>query len=115
VRDHAAPTWVATAAELGSTVDGRVDLRRLGAALYDRGCRRVLLEGGPTLAGAFLREGLVDEIVAYVAPKLLGAGPSALGDIGVDTITHAVDLELVDLARIGPDVRITATTRAKGA
>jgi diaminohydroxyphosphoribosylaminopyrimidine deaminase/5-amino-6-(5-phosphoribosylamino)uracil reductase len=115
VRDGSAPTWVATAAEVGSTVDDRVDLRRLGAALYQRGCRRVLLEGGPTLAGAYLREGLVDEVVAYLAPKLLGAGPAALAGAGIATIADAVDLELVDVARIGPDLRITATTRVKGA
>lgn len=113
VRDGAGPTWVASAAEVGSTVDGRVDLRRLGAALYERGCRRVLLEGGPTLAAAFLGEGLVDEVVAYVAPKLLGSGQSVLGDAGVRTIADSVDLELVHLTRIGPDLRVTA--RPKGA
>ena len=48
-------------------------------ALYDRGVRHVLLEGGPTLAGAFVEAGCVDEVVAYLAPKLLGAGPDALG------------------------------------
>ena len=47
------------------------------AELFDRGVRRVLLEGGPTLAAAFLRAGLVDEVVVYLAPKLLGAGPAA--------------------------------------
>ena len=51
-------------------------------ALYDRGVRHVLLEGGPTLAGAFVEARCVDEVVAYLAPKLLGAGPAALGDAG---------------------------------
>ena len=46
----------------------------------------VWLEGGPTLAAAFLRAGLVDEVVAYLAPALLGSGPAAVGDLG---ITHA--------------------------
>src|SRR5262249_9654773 len=78
VRDGAARTWMAPAAEVGADANGKVDLRRLGVGLFDRGCRRVLLEGGPTLAGAFLREGLVDEVVGYIAPKLLGAGPPAL-------------------------------------
>ena len=45
------------------------------AALYDRDRQHVFLEGGPTLAAAFLAAGLVDEVVAYVAPMLLGAGP----------------------------------------
>ena len=45
-------------------------------ALYDRGVRHVLLEGGPTLAGAFVEAHCVDEVVAYLAPTLLGAGPA---------------------------------------
>jgi diaminohydroxyphosphoribosylaminopyrimidine deaminase/5-amino-6-(5-phosphoribosylamino)uracil reductase len=108
VRDGAARTWVATVKELGAGADGRVDLRALGPALYERGCRRVLLEGGPTLAGAYLREGLVDEVVGYVAPKLLGAGKPALATAGIVTIAEAIDLELIDVKQVGPDLRITA-------
>lgn len=77
-------------------------------ALFDRGVRHVLLEGGPTLAGAFLEAGLIDEVVAYLAPKLLGAGPSVLQDAGIRTISEVVSLEVVDLVRLGDDVRITA-------
>jgi diaminohydroxyphosphoribosylaminopyrimidine deaminase/5-amino-6-(5-phosphoribosylamino)uracil reductase len=108
VRDDAARTFIATAAELGASPDGRVDLRRLGAALYERGCRRVLLEGGPTLAGAYLRDALVDEVIGYIAPKLLGAGPSALAAAGIGTIAEAIDLDLTDVRRVGPDLRIDA-------
>src|SRR5258705_5007575 len=113
VRDGAARTWIAAAAEVGVGVDGRVDLRKLGASLYERGCRRVLLEGGPTLAGAYLREGLVDEVVGYVAPKLLGAGPAALATAGIVTIAEAIDLELIDVRRVGPDLRITALPKGR--
>jgi diaminohydroxyphosphoribosylaminopyrimidine deaminase/5-amino-6-(5-phosphoribosylamino)uracil reductase len=108
VRDDAAPTWIATTADAGATGDGRVDLDEMLALLYERGVRSALLEGGPTLASAFLRAGLIDEIVGYVAPKLLGAGTAALGDAGITTIGDAVDLRLIDVARIGPDVRLTA-------
>jgi diaminohydroxyphosphoribosylaminopyrimidine deaminase/5-amino-6-(5-phosphoribosylamino)uracil reductase len=111
VRDSAAPTWVATALELGAAADGRVDLVALMAALDKRGVRGALLEGGPTLAGAFLAAGLVDEVVGYVAPKLLGAGPAALGDAGVTGIGGAVGLDLVDITRLGPDLRLTAVPR----
>ena len=113
VRDGAARTWVATAAEVGVGIDGRVDLRKLGSSLYERGCRRVLLEGGPTLAGAYLRDGLVDEVVGYVAPKLLGAGPAALATAGIVTIAEAIDLELIDVRRVGPDLRITALPKGR--
>ncbi|MFI5487217.1 bifunctional diaminohydroxyphosphoribosylaminopyrimidine deaminase/5-amino-6-(5-phosphoribosylamino)uracil reductase RibD [Micromonospora echinaurantiaca] len=113
VRDGAARTWIATADEVGAGPDGRVDLPALLAALHGRGIRAVLLEGGPQLAGAFLAAGLVDKIVGYVAPRLLGAGPAALVDAGVTTIAEAIDLELTDVTQIGPDLRITALPRKR--
>jgi diaminohydroxyphosphoribosylaminopyrimidine deaminase/5-amino-6-(5-phosphoribosylamino)uracil reductase len=111
VRDSAAPTWVATAAEVGAGPDGRVDLVALLAALYQRGVRAALLEGGPTLAGAFLAAGLIDKVVGYLAPKLLGAGPAALADAGIRTISEVVDLEFTDITPVGPDLRVTAFPR----
>jgi diaminohydroxyphosphoribosylaminopyrimidine deaminase/5-amino-6-(5-phosphoribosylamino)uracil reductase len=83
------------------------------AGLFARGVRSALLEGGPTLAGAFLAAGLVDQVVGYVAPKLLGAGAAVLRDAGVTTIGEAIDLDLSDVTRIGPDLRFTATLRQK--
>jgi diaminohydroxyphosphoribosylaminopyrimidine deaminase/5-amino-6-(5-phosphoribosylamino)uracil reductase len=113
VRDGAARTWVATAAEVGAGPDGRVDLPALLAALHGRGVRAVLLEGGPRLAGAFLAAGLVDRVVGYLAPRLLGAGPTALLDAGVGTIADAIDLEITDVTQVGPDLRITALPRKR--
>ncbi|MEV6489865.1 dihydrofolate reductase family protein, partial [Actinoplanes sp. NPDC051633] len=113
VRDALAPTWIATAAELGTGPDGRVDLSALLVALFARGVRSALLEGGPTLAGAFLAAGLVDQVVGYVAPKLLGDGLAVLRDAGVTTIGEAIDLDLTDVTRIGPDLRFVATLRQK--
>ncbi|WP_067502437.1 bifunctional diaminohydroxyphosphoribosylaminopyrimidine deaminase/5-amino-6-(5-phosphoribosylamino)uracil reductase RibD [Actinoplanes sp. TFC3] len=114
VRDSAAETWVATAAALGAGPDGRVDLTALLAELYSRGVRAALLEGGPVLAGGFLAAGLIDRVVGYVAPKLLGAGRTALVDAGVTTIAEAIELDLDEVTQIGPDVRFTATLREKG-
>ncbi|MFY1575676.1 bifunctional diaminohydroxyphosphoribosylaminopyrimidine deaminase/5-amino-6-(5-phosphoribosylamino)uracil reductase RibD [Verrucosispora sp. WMMD703] len=113
VRDGAARTWVATAEEVGTAPDGGVDLPALLAALHTRGVRAVLLEGGPRLAGAFLAAGLVDRVVGYLAPRLLGAGPAALVDAGVTTIAEAIDLELTDVTQVGPDLRITALPRKR--
>lgn len=111
VRDDAAPTWIATAADLGSSEGGGVDLGALLTELYRRGVRGALLEGGPTLAGAFLRGAYVDEVVGYLAPKLLGAGPTALRGIGVTTIGDALDLDIRDVTRIGPDLRVVAVPK----
>jgi diaminohydroxyphosphoribosylaminopyrimidine deaminase/5-amino-6-(5-phosphoribosylamino)uracil reductase len=113
VRDGATTTWVATAAEVGAAPDGRVDLPALLTVLYRRGVRSALLEGGPTLAGAFLAAGLVDKVIGYVAPRLLGAGPAALADAGVRTISEVIDLEFVDITQVGPDLRITALPRKR--
>ncbi len=110
--DDTGPVWVATAAEVGSTPDDRVDLAKLLTELYARGSRSVLLEGGPTLAGAFLAGGFVDRVVAYVAPALLGAGPAALSGTGITTVDGALRLEVADVARIGTDLRISGTPTA---
>ena len=66
----------------------------------------VLLEGGPALAGSFVRAGLVDRVVAYLAPALLGSGPAALGDAGVGTISDVHRLQVDDVALTGEYVRL---------
>lgn len=82
------------------------DPREVLVALAERHVRTVLLEGGPTLGGAFWSAGCVDELLVYVAPVLLGAGPAGVPDLGVGTLADAPRLRLVDLARVGPDVRL---------
>lgn len=82
------------------------DPREVLAALAERHVRTVLLEGGPTLGGAFWSAGCVDELLLYVSPVLLGAGPTGVPDLGVGTLVDAPRLRLVDLARVGPDVRM---------
>ena len=80
------------------------------AALFGREIRHVWLEGGPTLAAAFLRAGLVDEVVTYLAPALLGSGPAAVGDLGIPSIDRTLRLTVRDVRTLGPDLRIRATT-----
>ncbi|MFL6061196.1 MAG: bifunctional diaminohydroxyphosphoribosylaminopyrimidine deaminase/5-amino-6-(5-phosphoribosylamino)uracil reductase RibD [Marmoricola sp.] len=75
--------------------------------LHEAGVQHVFLEGGPTVAAAFLAAGLVDEVVAYVAPKLLGSGRSAVADLGIESITGALEIEVEDVVVLGHDVRIT--------
>jgi diaminohydroxyphosphoribosylaminopyrimidine deaminase / 5-amino-6-(5-phosphoribosylamino)uracil reductase len=93
------------------THDPRAALEELFA--LDR--QHVFLEGGPTLAAAFLEAGLVDEIVAYVAPMLLGAGQQAVADLGITTIAGALRPEVADVTVLDgldgeqPNVRLTLT------
>jgi diaminohydroxyphosphoribosylaminopyrimidine deaminase/5-amino-6-(5-phosphoribosylamino)uracil reductase len=77
-------------------------------ALFDKGIRHVLLEGGPVLAGSFLADECIDEVVAYLAPTLLGAGPTALGDAGIYTITDALSLQIQSVEQLGNDLKIVA-------
>ncbi|BCI53060.1 bifunctional diaminohydroxyphosphoribosylaminopyrimidine deaminase/5-amino-6-(5-phosphoribosylamino)uracil reductase [Mycolicibacterium litorale] len=74
-------------------------------ALSDR--TDVFLEGGPTLAGAFLRAGVIDRIVAYVAPILLGGPITAVDDVGVLSIAHAQRWRFDGITPIGPDVLLS--------
>jgi diaminohydroxyphosphoribosylaminopyrimidine deaminase/5-amino-6-(5-phosphoribosylamino)uracil reductase len=80
-------------------------------ALFDRGVRHLLLEGGPTLAGAFVEAHCVDEVIAYLAPTLLGQGPSALGHAGIGTLSEAVTLDVHAVTRLGADIKIVGTPR----
>ncbi|QCH24242.1 bifunctional diaminohydroxyphosphoribosylaminopyrimidine deaminase/5-amino-6-(5-phosphoribosylamino)uracil reductase RibD [Mycobacteroides salmoniphilum] len=79
------------------------------AALGDR--TDVFLEGGPTLAGAFLRAGLVDRILAYLAPMLLGGNVPAVEDVGVTTLSRALRWEYDHIERMGPDVLLSLVPR----
>ncbi|OLM19082.1 MULTISPECIES: bifunctional diaminohydroxyphosphoribosylaminopyrimidine deaminase/5-amino-6-(5-phosphoribosylamino)uracil reductase RibD [unclassified Pseudonocardia] len=76
------------------------------AELVRRDTVDVLLEGGPTLAGAFVAAGAVDRVLVHLAPALLGAGPHALGDAGVGTIADIVRLQVDEVRRSGGDVVI---------
>lgn len=82
--------------------------REVLAQLSEREIHRVWLEGGPTVAAAFMADGLVDEIVAYVAPVLLGRGRPSVSDLGITTMADALRLEPVDTRMIGHDIRIIA-------
>ncbi|MFI5641836.1 bifunctional diaminohydroxyphosphoribosylaminopyrimidine deaminase/5-amino-6-(5-phosphoribosylamino)uracil reductase RibD [Streptomyces goshikiensis] len=124
VLDDAAPTLIAVAEDADTGHLPGVDLVRLPAdangisvhallaELHGRGVRSVLLEGGPTLAGAFVAAGAVDKVVGYLAPVLLGAGRTALGDAGIDTIADALRLRITETVRVGPDLRVTAIPEA---
>ena len=74
--------------------------------LFSRDRQHVFLEGGPTLAAAFLRAGLVDEVVTYVAPMLLGSGRAAVGDLGITTISAALHLQVEDVTVLDDNVRL---------
>jgi diaminohydroxyphosphoribosylaminopyrimidine deaminase/5-amino-6-(5-phosphoribosylamino)uracil reductase len=71
--------------------------------LAGEGVQSLLLEGGPTLATAFLQAGLVDKLLVFVAPKLAGAGPTLLGELD-----EPVELSRFETRRVGEDLLLTA-------
>ncbi len=85
------------------------------ALLHEMDRQHVFLEGGPTVARSFLAADLVDEVVTYVAPMLLGAGTSAVADLGISTITDALHLHVTDVSVLqghdGEDTNVRLTMK----
>jgi diaminohydroxyphosphoribosylaminopyrimidine deaminase/5-amino-6-(5-phosphoribosylamino)uracil reductase len=72
---------------------GRTDIDAVLQALYERGIRSLLVEGGGTVYTSFLRAGRFDRLSVFVAPLLIGDGVAAVGDLGIDRIAEATRLQ----------------------
>jgi len=86
------------------------NLKKQLGSLGMLGIRTVYVEGGPAIVSALLREGLVDELHVYNAPKLLGGERVAIRDLGIETIDDALHLSVTGVARLGADVLIVASS-----
>ena len=125
--DDAAPTLVATTelaspaareawAAAGAEVEvfepegERVPLSALLALMGKRDVQSVLLEGGPTLAWSAVEDGLVDRVVVYLAPRIVGGeeAPTVLGGRGFAPISKALQLKIHSAERVGEDLRVEA-------
>jgi len=92
--------------------DGRIDLGALLQELAANECNEVLVEAGAVLSGAFLQAGLVDELVIYMAPKLLGCSARPLMSLpSMEKMADQVNLEIADVRSVGEDWRINAIVR----
>jgi diaminohydroxyphosphoribosylaminopyrimidine deaminase/5-amino-6-(5-phosphoribosylamino)uracil reductase len=92
--------------------DEGLQLEPLFEELTRRQCNEILVESGPRLAGALLRRGLLDELVVYMAPVLLGARARPLLELPLDEMGQKVPLDIRDMRRVGADWRITAVPLA---
>jgi diaminohydroxyphosphoribosylaminopyrimidine deaminase / 5-amino-6-(5-phosphoribosylamino)uracil reductase len=89
--------------------DGRVDLAALLQALGSRGCNEVLVEAGQRLNGALLRDGLVDELLIYQAPLILGDPGRGMADLPeFGTLADAPHLTIIERRMVGADQRLLA-------
>ena len=93
---------------------GLFDLDAVLKLLAERGINEVQVEAGATLAGAFLAAGLVDELLLYVAPVMLGERARPLFEgLHIDAMTERMDMRIVETRRIGADVRVLLQPEAK--
>jgi diaminohydroxyphosphoribosylaminopyrimidine deaminase/5-amino-6-(5-phosphoribosylamino)uracil reductase len=91
---------------------GQCDIKYLLDELGKRGIAQLLVEGGPTVLTTLLKEQLADEIIVYIAPKILGSqGGADITPLMTD-LTKAVGLNYVDIKRFGGDVRLTGLTES---
>jgi len=95
---------------LDTDVQGCVSLVHLAAELGKRDVQSILVEGGPTIAWSFVRHGMVDKVVLFVAPRLVGGrgAPSALMGGGFAPIASARRMEFSSIERVGDDLRVEA-------
>jgi 2,5-diamino-6-(ribosylamino)-4(3H)-pyrimidinone 5'-phosphate reductase len=85
---------------------GKVDLKKLMEILYNKGIKSILLEGGGTLNWGMFKEGLVDEVSVYIAPKIFGGkdAPTYVDGEGFKTVDECVKLELKNFYRLGEGI-----------
>lgn len=124
VRDSSAPTLICHAESVvvpednaGGSIDllalpggeGGLDLHALMTYLAAQQCNEILVESGPRLAGALLQSGLLDELIVYMAPALLGDRARPLLDLPLDHMADKIQLKWEDVRKVGTDWRFTAT------
>ena len=97
--------------QLPADAEGRVALTAWVDFLRERAYNEILVEAGPTLAGAMLKEGWVDRLVVYQAPKLLGDAARPMAIMAVDALADAIELNITEVTRLDTDLRIIATPR----
>lgn len=123
VTDQQAETWIFTSQKhseqkrielenLGVKVFvtsdlNRVDLNEMLKILGEHSISSLLVEGGGEVNASFLNQNLVDKVIVYLAPKLIGGknAPTFLEGTGIDKMGHAIELEEIELTKIGPDYK----------
>jgi len=95
------------------TAGGLVDLKRLLKALGEREITSVLVEGGETILGSLFDSRLVDKVIAFIAPIIIGGkeAKTAVGGKGVDKVVDSLNLERVTVKRLGEDLMVSGYVR----
>ncbi|MFH1006362.1 MAG: bifunctional diaminohydroxyphosphoribosylaminopyrimidine deaminase/5-amino-6-(5-phosphoribosylamino)uracil reductase RibD [Candidatus Latescibacterota bacterium] len=93
--------------------DDHVDLSAVMLKAGHEGITSVLIEGGAQVATSALRAGVVDKLMFFIAPKLIGSGTAGIGDLGISQMKDAISLEAGSLRRFGEDVLYSAEISKK--
>jgi diaminohydroxyphosphoribosylaminopyrimidine deaminase/5-amino-6-(5-phosphoribosylamino)uracil reductase len=102
-------------ARADGTPTGKVDLAALLRDLGQREINELHVEAGHKLNGSLVREGLVDEFLVYLAPKLMGQGADIANFGPLTELTQAVPLTFLSTAMVGPDLRVLARVTGRDA
>jgi len=127
--DGKAPTWIVTGSnpdmEKVAALEGKegirvltlpmvkVEVNALLALLGEEGITSLFVEGGATVNGSFLKEKAIQQVITYIAPKLIGGkvAPTLIGGEGFATMDEVVELEIKEVIRIGTDLKIVSTPK----
>ena len=93
---------------VGKNNDGRLDLLQVMAQATQAGLNAILIEGGSQVAASALKAKIVNRLVVFIAPKVLGVGLPSVGALGFDKIADAIQLADIAVERLGDDVMYTA-------
>jgi len=96
---------------------GRVDLAALMRYLGEREMCTILLEGGGTLLASALQQGLVDKLIVFVTPKIVGgaSAPTGVGGVGLQRMSQAIAAPFAEIEKVGEDLMVTAYPRYESA
>ncbi len=89
-----------------SDIEGNVSLANLLRSLATRGISSILIEGGREIITSILRERLAHRLVVCIAPKVIGTGIAAVGDLGIYHLADALTLDDIRITRLGPDIMV---------
>ncbi|KOO11734.1 5-amino-6-(5-phosphoribosylamino)uracil reductase, partial [Vibrio xuii] len=90
--------------------DQQIDLKAMFAQLASQyNVNHLWVEAGATLASSLIKAELVDELILYLAPKIMGSdGRGLLGALGLDSMADVIELDIQDVRQVGKDIRIVA-------
>lgn len=103
-----ADTLIINSKNCKTNKNGKINLKEALLKIADLGINRVLLEAGPGLNAAMQEKGLIDEMIIYIAPLLLGSSANSMIKLPISDIKDKINLKIKDLRYIGDDIKITA-------